>query len=254
MAERKSLKDHAMELARQVWGDGWRTSHLKPLGPAFAALAADVPAPDVEMFWYVLLTEPMREKVAAARLNVLGFKPYLPVFVQMQKYTVTTMLTKVQKTRPVEKPLFPGYLFVPMPVVSSRAPGFSAPFSEEQFGTQTYAGRSFGKAFSELYRVSGLRTGERSNTSPFLKINGEFATVSEAEMETIRSVVHSKENPENHGLPYKVGDEVRILSGAFADALGEVVSLDDEQRIMLLIDFLGRKTKTRVNSRQITAA
>lgn len=40
------------------------------------------------------------------------------------------------------------------------------------------------------------------------------------------------------------GSLVRVVRGPFADFIGEVQKLDDEQRAWLLLDFLGQKSRT----------
>ncbi len=182
---------------------------------------------DIDLKWHVLLTEPSRERVAAARLKGMGFGPYVPTFQKLTSYTVRSMFGVTRRKRLIERPLFPGYLFMPLNVAWS---------------------------FGPMYDVPGLRVGERRNCSPFLKINGQFVTLSEDQMAIIREVTHRINNPEDLGLPYKVGDTVRILDGPFAERLAEISTLDDSERIMLLLELLGQKTKVFVSARHITAA
>jgi hypothetical protein len=46
-----------------------------------------------------------------------------------------------------------------------------------------------------------LRTGERQDTGPFLKINGRHAIVDDADIDTMRHVEHMLANPDIPGLP-----------------------------------------------------
>lgn len=182
---------------------------------------------DIDLKWYVLLTEPNRERIAAARLRGLGFDPYVPTFQKLTHYTVRSMFGVTRRQRKVERPLFPGYLFIPLNLAWS---------------------------FGPLYDVCGLRGAGKGKCSPFLKINGEFAIISEVAMAIIRDVTHKVNNPDDLGLPYKVGDQVRILDGPFADRFAQIQTLDDAERIVLLMELLGRKTTVFASSRQITAA
>jgi transcriptional antiterminator RfaH len=50
------------------------------------------------------------------------------------------------------------------------------------------------------------------------------------------------------------GDEVRIMSGPFADLVGRFCSMADEQRVMVLLDLLGRPVKTCLPSEAIAPA
>lgn len=52
----------------------------------------------------------------------------------------------------------------------------------------------------------------------------------------------------------KVGDKVRVLGGAFEEALGLLESMTDEQRVTILLDMLGRKVRVTLDSGMIAAA
>ena len=42
------------------------------------------------------------------------------------------------------------------------------------------------------------------------------------------------------------GDDVTVLSGPFADFVAKVISIDEEQRVWLLLDCLGQRTKIQM--------
>jgi transcriptional antiterminator RfaH len=46
-------------------------------------------------------------------------------------------------------------------------------------------------------------------------------------------------------------DTVRILKGPFSDFLAKVVSTDANQRIWILMDIMGRKTRLQINSNKL---
>jgi transcriptional antiterminator RfaH len=50
------------------------------------------------------------------------------------------------------------------------------------------------------------------------------------------------------------GDTVRIMDGAFAETLGLVEHITDEQRVTLLLDMLGRKVRVAVDPAAIEKA
>ena len=52
----------------------------------------------------------------------------------------------------------------------------------------------------------------------------------------------------------RVGDKVRVLGGAFEEALGLFESITDEQRVTILLDMLGRKVRVTLDSGLIAAA
>jgi transcriptional antiterminator RfaH len=53
---------------------------------------------------------------------------------------------------------------------------------------------------------------------------------------------------------FRPGDRVRILSGALADHFGRFEGLSDEQRVVLLLDLLGRPVQVRLPFSAVAAA
>jgi len=49
------------------------------------------------------------------------------------------------------------------------------------------------------------------------------------------------------------GDKVRIMGGPFADHVARFEGLSDEQRVVLLLDLLGRKLRVAVPAETVTA-
>lgn len=54
--------------------------------------------------------------------------------------------------------------------------------------------------------------------------------------------------------PYDVGDKVRITAGVFRDRLAIVQGMPANERISVLLDFLGHKVRTKVEAYEIEAA
>jgi transcriptional antiterminator RfaH len=52
----------------------------------------------------------------------------------------------------------------------------------------------------------------------------------------------------------KVGDKVRVLDGAFEEALGLLEAVSDDERVTILLDLLGRKVRVTLDSGLIAAA
>ncbi|MGE3312314.1 MAG: transcription termination/antitermination protein NusG [Limisphaerales bacterium] len=67
---------------------------------------------EAEMLWYVAHTRPRCEKKLAEFCERAGLRPTLPLYRSVKKYR--------GKTVTFEKPLFPGYVFVRMPLVSRQ--------------------------------------------------------------------------------------------------------------------------------------
>jgi len=57
--------------------------------------------------WAVVVTHPQAERWACANLNQAGYRTYLPLYAARRRDPVLRTLTRI-----VERPLFPGYLFV----------------------------------------------------------------------------------------------------------------------------------------------
>lgn len=52
----------------------------------------------------------------------------------------------------------------------------------------------------------------------------------------------------------RAGDKVRVVGGAFEEALGLVECISDEERVTILLDLLGRKVRVTLDSGLIAAA
>jgi transcriptional antiterminator RfaH len=54
-------------------------------------------------------------------------------------------------------------------------------------------------------------------------------------------------------VPFVKGTEVQVMSGAFADHVGLFECMSDDERVVILLDLLGRQVKTKVRLDAITA-
>lgn len=53
---------------------------------------------------------------------------------------------------------------------------------------------------------------------------------------------------------FRSGDKVRVLDGAFADALGLFEGITDNERVTILLDLLGRKVRVSLDVESVAAA
>jgi transcriptional antiterminator RfaH len=53
---------------------------------------------------------------------------------------------------------------------------------------------------------------------------------------------------------FSAGDAVRVVEGAFSDCLGLFESMTDSERVLVLLDLLGRKVRVTMNMDTIEAA
>ncbi len=68
--------------------------------------------PDADLLWFVAHTRPRCEKKLAGFCERAGLRPTLPLYQSVKKYR--------GKTVAFEKPLFPGYVFIQMPLVARQ--------------------------------------------------------------------------------------------------------------------------------------
>tara|TARA_R110002072_G_scaffold27564_16_gene89704 strand:- start:3024 stop:3584 length:561 start_codon:yes stop_codon:yes gene_type:complete len=54
-------------------------------------------------------------------------------------------------------------------------------------------------------------------------------------------------------VPFEKGAEVQIMSGAFADHIGRFYGATDDQRVVILLDLMGRQVRAKVNLDVISA-
>ena len=85
--------------------------------------------------------------------------------------------------------------------------------------------------------------------------NGEMPTVVPDEViEGLRAREHQGLVKLDLRPSFRVGDNVRLLDGAFVDCLGIYEGLKDGDRVALLLDLLGRKVRVTVGSDSVVAA
>jgi transcriptional antiterminator RfaH len=54
-------------------------------------------------------------------------------------------------------------------------------------------------------------------------------------------------------IPFEKGAEVQIMSGAFADHIGRFDGATDDERVVILLDLMGRQVRAKVNLDVISA-
>jgi transcriptional antiterminator RfaH len=121
----------------------------------------------------------------------------------------------------VLRPLFPRYLFVALDVLDQR----------------------WRPVLSTVGVRDLLRLGERPVPVP----DGLVEAIQTRERQGVLDG-----DPAVAGLAE--GDEVRVVSGPFADLVGRFCGMADEQRVMVLLDLLGRPVRTCLTSHAIAPA
>jgi transcription antitermination factor NusG len=170
--------------------------------------------------WVVVQTEGGKEGVALAAAHARGFRCYLPRQVMWER------INGKRRWHSVLKALFPGYLFI----------GFDS-------GTRKWL---------ELWHMSGVIKVLGDKQQPYLIKYKVLADLAGCEDERAGQF---KRDP-RECWPFKVGDTVRVVDGAFIGFYGKLISCDKEERIALLLDkAFGRATPCRgLTVNQIRAA
>lgn len=118
-----------------------------------------------------------------------------------------------RRTETVSAPLFPRYLFVRLDMERERW-------------------RSILSTFGVHHVVSH---------------GGRPAPVPDGLVEEIRRHEDEAGIIHPHTLrPFKAGEEVRITTGAFAEQVGRFQDLDDQERVTVLLNLLGREVSVRL--------
>ena len=162
--------------------------------------------------WYCVYTQPRLELWARTNLWERGFEVYLPQVLKRRRHA--------RRTDIVPRPLFPRYLFVQADIESEGRRAITS-----------------AKGVVEV-----LRCGSGAALTPIDdRIIEEVRNrESEAGFVELSEVDHLRK-----------GDRVRVVEGAFCDQVGLFDHVSDEQRIIILLDLMGRSVRTRVAATNI---
>jgi transcription antitermination factor NusG len=211
----------ALESLRRKIGGEIRDGHLFPLAPVLSELVErsdEEIVPDQNRRWHVIHTEPQCEHMAHGGLVGRRFKVYLP--------TITKVVRAGRRERPVERPMFPGYLFIRFDW-TPRLDGLTQDRWTRVFATAGVHGL--------------LMNGERPAVVPDAAIAKVYAI--EEDIRTPKT--------KEQAIGYELLETVRISDGPFAEHLGKIDQLDDEKRITVLLSLFGRQTKVVLSAGQI---
>lgn len=163
----------------------------------------------VKAQWYAVQVWSRKENYVAAHLQGLGYECFLPTYRCPRKWS--------DRTKELEQPLFPGYLFCRFDV-SNRRPLVMAP---------------------GVIQVVG---------------NGKTPIpVAEPEMERIQMAIAS-EAPREPWPYVEVGERVRVAYGSLRGLEGILINIKGSHRVVLSISLLQRSVAVEVDQAWITAA
>lgn len=100
---------------------------------------------------------------------------------------------------------------------------------------------------------------------PWRSVNGTFGVVSLVMDDVFPRPVHrgvvealyqacDDESLLHMGRSLELGDRVRVLSGPFADLVGELIRIDGSRRVQVLLRLLGGVVRASIDRRDLTSA
>jgi transcription antitermination factor NusG len=156
--------------------------------------------------WYAVCTRSNHEKCAAAQLDLRSIEHFLPLYESVRKWK--------DRRKRLEFPLFPGYLFVRIPL-------------QERLRVLLTPG---------VVRLVGF--------------DNRPAALPDEEIEALRTVLVQGARSEPH--PYlRVGRRVRITRGALAGMEGVLVRKKGRVRLVLSIDLIRQSAMIEVDSADV---
>ena len=164
--------------------------------------------------WFVVRTQPYRERWAAENVARAGALFYLPEVLE----TVRIIVRGVRKREFRRRPLFPCYLFV------------------KTGGQWHFLLTAFG--------VSAIIPGP----------NGQPGTVSDQAIQSLRERENNGVVVLPRRSTFMAGQPVRLMKGAFSGYVGIYQGQSGSDRSRILMDLIGRKVSTLVSESSLEAA
>lgn len=173
------------------------------------------------MNWYALHTYSGMEKGVKKdiehRASVEGLREFLGEVIVPEEKIVER---KAGKTKEHAKNLMPGYVFVQMDP------------REDLF-----------KVIEEVRGVTG-----------FVGSGNERVPLSEEEVVNIRGLVDDKKERPRTEIKHRLGDQVKVIEGPFANFVGTVDHIDaDKAKLRVMVSIFGRSTPVELDVLQVEA-
>ena len=166
-----------------------------------------------QRFWAVVNTHPHREHVACENLVRQEFEVYCPLVRKLRRHA--------RQTTSVLRPLFPGYVFLRVEPNRTR--------------------------WRPILSTIGVRTvvrfGDRLGSLDDTFIDGIRAR--EEDGVIIRPPVVRPTRP------YTIGQKVRLNGGPFDGVVATILSLEDNERLVILMELLRRGIQLKVTADQV---
>lgn len=164
--------------------------------------------------WYCVHTLPRAEATALANLRRQGFEAWLPRYRRTRRHA--------RRTDAVAAPLFPGYLFVALDPAAAPWRAINGTFGCRYLICHGDKPAPLPRDF-----IAGLRA--EADADGFLPARDPLAQLAP-------------------------GDAVRIVDGPLSDLVGRLQVLSDAERVVVLLDVLGRQVRVTVPRTAVDAA
>jgi len=161
-----------------------------------------------EVCWYAVSTRSRQEKVAASMLENLAVENFLPLAMERRQWS--------DRKQVVNVPLFPGYLFVRIPMLR-----------ELQVRVLKVPG---------VVRFIGNHTGPQA--------------IPDAEIDGVRTVLLHRIPCAPSSIP-KVGDRVRISRGVLAGIEGNFVRSGSDTRLVISVEMIQQSISVHVDASDV---
>ena len=153
--------------------------------------------------WYAVQVKTTHEKRVAAALDYFGFNCFLPMYESRRRWS--------DRTRDIELPLFPGYLFT---------------------------------TFDPVGRVAVLKT---PSVIRIVGIGYTPTPIDDGEIAALQAVVNSGMRALPHPF-LQVGKRVRIDGGALAGAEGIITNMKKPNQLILSVTLLQKSIVVEIDS------
>ena len=164
-----------------------------------------------EASWYAVSTRSRQEKVAASMLESFGIENFLPLAMERRQWS--------DRKQAVNVPLFPGYLFVRIPML----------------------------------RESQLRVLKVPGVVRFIGNHAGPQAIPDAEIEGIQTVLLHRIQCAPCPTP-KVGDRVRISRGVLAGIEGTFVRSGSDTRLVISVEMIQQSISVQVDASDVESA
>jgi len=168
--------------------------------------------------WYALLTGSGLERKATTWLKRRQYHPYWPRYmgqVQLNRHRRAVRFRSV----------LPGYVFLAVPDASVAD-------------------------WDTIEQTPGVRRAMR-------KTNGDFVQLQVKDMSDIQRIevaLNSSPIAAKEGMPFRVGQEVRITHGVFEGHVTEILKIERGRKVEIDVPFLGSSTRITLPASEIEAA